>query len=143
MKYEWKNLDKPLNCFTVRNAMMVNLDNGKIVSNYAANTKIAVAQKCVTPNGTYYRTNEAVLHNLNYAFKASAFGLPSEKAPLAHTDKTTKVLEHRSKTASTKSASRTPKPAKKQKSSRKAAKSKNGGTKRLGGVLRKIFRIKK
>lgn len=83
MKCEWKDLPKPMNCFTVRGTTMVNLNNGKIVSNYAANTKIVVVQKCVTPKGTYYRTQEAAHHYLNYAFRASAFGLPDEKAPSA------------------------------------------------------------
>ena len=81
MKYIWQDLPKPLNCFTIRSATMVNLNNGKIVRHYSANTKIVVVQKCVTPNGTYYRTNEAAHHYLNYAFRASAFGLPDEKAP--------------------------------------------------------------
>ena len=65
MKYKWEDLPKPLNCFTVRSATMVNLNTGKIVSNYAANTKIVVVQKCVTENGTYYRTNEAAHHYPN------------------------------------------------------------------------------
>ena len=87
MKYIWKDLPKRLNCFTVRNARMVNLDTGKIVSNFAANTKIAVVQKCVTPTKTWYRTQEAAHHQLNYAFEASAFGLPNEKAPSAPSSK--------------------------------------------------------
>lgn len=83
MKYVWKDLPKPLNCFTTRNTIMIDLNNGKIVNNYAANTKIVVVQKCVTPKGTFYRTNSAKHHYLNYAFKATAFGLPNEKAPSA------------------------------------------------------------
>lgn len=82
---DWKDLPKPLNCFTVRSASMINLNTQKIVRNYAANTKIVVVQKCVLPEGTYYRTSEAEHHYLNYAFEASAFGLPNEKAPSAHT----------------------------------------------------------
>ena len=81
MKYFWKDLPERKSYFTVRSARMVNLDNGKIVSNYPVNTKIAVVQKCVTPSRTYYRTAEAVQHKVNYAFEAAAFGLPNEKAP--------------------------------------------------------------
>lgn len=89
MEYSWKDLPKPLNCFTVRNATMINLNNKRIIQHYSANTKIVVTQKCVTPEGAYYRTAEAAHHYLNYAFKASAFGLPDEKAPSAPSPKTT------------------------------------------------------
>lgn len=81
MKYTWVDLPERKNCFTVRNAVMINLNDGKIVRHYSANTKIAVVQKCVTSDCTYYRTAEAAHHYLNYAFKASAFGLPNEVAP--------------------------------------------------------------
>lgn len=81
MKYIWQDLEKPLNCFTVRSATMINLDTSKIIQHYSANTKIVVTQKCLTDSGTYYRTSEAAKRDLNYAFKASAFGLPNEIAP--------------------------------------------------------------
>lgn len=83
MSYEWKDLPEPLNCFTTRNATLLNLNNGKIIQHYSANTKIVVVQKCVAPEKTYYRTRDAVHHHLNYAFEASAFGLPNEKASSA------------------------------------------------------------
>lgn len=86
---DWLDLPKRMNCFTVRNAAMYNLNTGKIIQYYSANTKIAVVQKCVTTEGTFYRTAEAAHHYLNYAFKASAFGLPDEKAPSAPSPKTT------------------------------------------------------
>ena len=139
MKYEWKDLPKPLNCFTVRGTTMVNLNTGKIVSNYAANTKIVVVQKCVTPAGTYYRTGEAAHHYLNYAFRASAFGLPDEKAPSVPSSKKKPNSLSRQSTIS-KPASRTPKPAKKQTSSKKAANPKDGEGKRHHlGWLSKLF----
>ena len=50
---------------------------------YSANTRITVVQKLVTENGTYYRTASAAKHGLNWAFEASAFGLPNEVAPSA------------------------------------------------------------
>lgn len=144
MKYLWEDLPKPLNCFTVRNATLVNLNTGKIVSNYAANTKIVVVQKCVTPKGTYYRTNEATHHYLNHAFRASAFGLPDEKAPSAHCSNKPNSLSRHSTTP--KPVSRTHKPAKKQKLSknpRKTAAPKGGEEKpnRLGWIG-KLFRRK-
>ena len=137
MKCKWEDLPKPLNCFTVRSATMVNLNTGKIVSNYAANTKIVVVQKCVTENGTYYRTNEAAHHYLNYAFRASAFGLPDEKAPSAHSSDPNSLRKH---TTISKSASR--KPTKKQKSVQKTAAPKDGEEKRFGSWFKRIFRRK-
>lgn len=139
MKYVWEDLPKPLNCFTVRSATMVNLNTGKIVSNYAANTKIVVVQKCVTPDGTYYRTSEAEHHYLNYAFRASAFGLPDEKAPSVPSPKKRPNSLNRQSTKS-KSVSRTPKPAKKQTSTQKVATPKDGEGKRHGlGWISKLF----
>ena len=81
MKYVWEDLEKPLNCFTVMNTMMYDLNTGKCVRHFSTNTKLVMAQKCVTPECTYYRTAEAKKHQSNYAFKASAFGLPNEEAP--------------------------------------------------------------
>lgn len=95
MKYVWEDLPKPLNCFTIRSASMINLNTGQIVRNYAANTKIVVVQKCVIPEGTYYRTSEAENHYLNYAFEASAFGLPNEKAPSAHSPSSKQVKKQK------------------------------------------------
>lgn len=77
---EWQDLPKRLNCFTVRNATMIDLDTKEIIRHYSANTKIAVVQRCVTPEGTYYRTAESALHGLDHAFNGTAFGLPDEKA---------------------------------------------------------------
>ena len=83
MKIVWEDLPKPLIVFTVRNAAMRNLNTGKIIQQYSANTRINVAQKSVTEKGTFYRTSSAAHHNLNWAFEAPAFGLPNEKAPSA------------------------------------------------------------
>ncbi len=139
MKYIWEDLPKPLNCFTVRNATMVNLNTGKIVSNYAANTKIVLVQKCVTPKGTYYRTSEAEHHYLNYAFRASAFGLPDEKAPSVPSAKSDSLNKT---TLKTKSAARTPKPIKKQTSTQKVILPKGGEGRRPRNWLSRIFRRK-
>lgn len=143
MKYEWKDLPKPLNCFTVRSATMVNLNTGKIISNYSANTKIVVVQKCVTEKGTFYRTREAEHNYLNYAFRASAFGLPDEKAPSVPSPKSNSLGQSPLKS---KPAVRTPKPVEKQtpvkKSSNKASSPKGGEEKKRGGWLKKLFRRK-
>lgn len=135
MKCVWEDLPKPLSCFTVRNATMVNLNSGKIVNNYSANTKIVVVQKCVTPKGTYYRTSEAAYNYLNYAFRASAFGLPDEKAPSEHSIHT---KPNSSNVKLKKSETRTL-PVKKTKNSPKATSPKDGEGKKHAGWLKKLF----
>lgn len=135
---DWKDLPKPLNCFTVRNAAMINLNTNKIVRNYLANTKIVVVQKCVMPEGTYYRTAEAAHHYLNYAFKASDFGLPNEKAPSAHSSK-----PNSSGSTSHKSSTRISSSMKKQKSSKQVVSAKGGEKRRPRSWLKRLFRRKK
>lgn len=80
---EWVDLPKTKNCFTVRNAAMIDLNSLEPIRYYSANTKIAVVQKLVTDRDTYYRTNSAKEGGLDWAFTASAFGLPNEIAPSA------------------------------------------------------------
>ena len=137
MKYNWIDLPERKNCFTVRSAVMLNLNTGEVIRHYSANTKIAVVQKCITPEGTYYRTSEAAQHYLNYAFKASAFGLPDEKAPSEHSSTPNSHLN-----GLCKPVSRTPRPAKKQKFIQKPASSKDGETRQPNRWWRKIFRRK-
>lgn len=137
MKYNWVDLPKPLNCFTVRSATMVNLNTGRVVSNYAANTKIVVVQKCVTDKGTYYRTSEAEHHYLNYAFRASAFGLPDEKAPSVPTSSSNSLRKSTTKKPKSRTTS-----VKKQTSTKKTVSPKDGGEKRFGSWIKKIFRRK-
>lgn len=138
MKCVWEDLPKPLNCFTVRNATMVNLNTGKIVNNYSANTKIVVAQKCVTPKGTYYRTREAAYNYLNHAFRASAFGLPDEKAPSEHSTNNTPNSSH---VKQKKSETRT-QPIKKTKIYATFVTPKDGEGRRHKGLLSHLFRRK-
>lgn len=131
---DWLDLPKRMNCFTVRNAAMYNLNTGKIIQYYSANTKIAVVQKCVTTEGTFYRTAEAAHHYLNYAFKASAFGLPDEKAPSAPSNKPDSLntnQEPDSRTLLT--------PARKQKSSQKVVSPNDGGVEQAKNFLKKIL----
>lgn len=135
MKYNWENLPKPLNCFTVRNAVMVNLNTGKAVRHYATNTKIVVVQKCITPDGTYYRTSEAEQHYLNYAFMAADFGLPNETAPLAHPSKFNSSNTH----SIDKSAPRT-KLTSKTKNKSKTTSSKSGERRLSKNWFKNIFR---
>lgn len=137
MKYIWKDLPERTNLFTVKNTAMLNLNTGKVVRQYCTNTKIAVVQKCVTPGKTYYRTQDAAHHYLNYAFEAEAFGLPNEEAPSAPSSISTGVPALNSK-----SAPRTRKPTKKQTSTQKATTPKGGEGKGLFGMVKRIFRRK-
>lgn len=141
MKYNWVDLPKPLNCFTVRSATMVNLNNGKIVNNYSANTKIVVVQKCVTEKGTYYRTREAAYNYLNYAFRASAFGLPDEKAPSAPSSKPNS-LEKKSHPLKLKTTTRAQSSKKKQTSSKTTVSPKDGEEKQHKSWFSRLFRRK-
>lgn len=81
MKYEWIDLPERKNCFTTRNAVLYDMDSDEIIQYYSANTKIVVVQGCTTDRGTFYRTESAVKANKNYAFEATALGLPTEIAP--------------------------------------------------------------
>ena len=140
MKYEWIDLPERKNCFTVRNAAMINLNTGKVVQSYLANTKIAVVQKCVTPEKTYYRTQDAVHHYLNYAFEASAFGLPNEKAPSEPSNEKVSPNSNTTKPTTRTHHSRT---IKKQTSAQKIVPSNGGERRRFKRILSKIFRRKK
>ena len=135
---DWVDLPKPLNCFTVRSATMVNLNTGEIVRHYSANTKIVVVQKCVMPDCTYYRTSEAAHHYLNYAFKASAFGLPNEKAPSAPRSKHNSLDKRIHQPTQ---SFRTPM-VPKQKTSKKTVSPKDGEVKQSRSWLKKLFRRK-
>lgn len=81
MKCNWQDLPDKKTVFTVRSAVMKNLNTGEIIRHYSRNTRIDVVQKCVTEIGTFYRTRSAEQSNLNWAFEASAFGLPNDVAP--------------------------------------------------------------
>lgn len=106
-KYEWQDLPKPINAFTTRNTKMKNLNTGEIIQYYSANTKIVVVQKAVTPSGTFYRTRSAEHHRLNWAFEASALGLPNEVAPLAQDCSTqTSFRNKKTKTSQRKGSSK-------------------------------------
>lgn len=133
MAYDWKDLQGRMNCFTVRNATMVDLKTRKPVRCYSANTRITVVQKCVTDKGTLYRTEYAKKNGLDWAFKASAFGLPDEKAP--------SVPSHSPLSKTKPENSHTKTGTEKQKEIQKEAPSKDGGT-RLKGLFRKLLRRK-
>ena len=136
MKCVWEDLPKPLSCFTVKNTTMVNLNTGKIVSNYSTNTKIVLVQKCITENGTYYRTRDAAYNYLNHAFRASAFGLPDEKAP---SEPSTHNKPNSSNVKQKKSASRT-QPMKKTKTNSKSVVPNDGEGRRHHNWFSKLFR---
>lgn len=131
MKYVWEDLPERKNCFTIKNTAMVNLNTGKPIQHYSTNTRITLVQKCVTPGKTFYRTSDAAHHCLNYAFEASAFGLPNEKAPSAPSS--TNTFSHTHSTV---------KPDLKQTPSQNAS-SPKGGEEKLGiRWIKKLFRRK-
>lgn len=136
MKYVWEDLPERKNLFTVKNTAMINLNTGKAVRQYCTNTKIAVVQKCVTPEKTYYRTYDAFHNYLNYAFEAEAFGLPNEKAPSAPS------CSMDIPASNSKSAVRTSRPNKKQTAIQKPKSPKGGGEKGHFGWIRRLFRRK-
>lgn len=107
MKYVWEDLPERKNCFTVRNATLVDLDTGEIIQYYLANTKIAVVQKFSIPGKTYYRTADAACRSLNHAFEASAFGLPNELAPSVPSQSQKKPVSLAGKSISKKPVSNT------------------------------------
>lgn len=136
MKYVWEDLPERKNLFTVKNTAMVNLNTGETVRQYCTNTKIAVVQKCVTPEKTYYRTEDAFRNNLNYAFEAEAFGLNNEKAPL----EPVKILSLDKDVNNSDSAVNTQKPVGKQTENEKTSLPKSGGVAKLVSKVRKLFR---
>ena len=139
MKYEWKDLPERKNYFTVKNTAMINLNTGKTVQQYCTNTKIAVVQKCVTPEKTYYRTQDAVHNYLNYAFEAEAFGLPNEKAPsVPSTNSKPNSCNVKQKKSETHTQ-----PTKETKNTPKTVASNDGEKQRNGGWFSKLFRRKK
>ena len=83
--FVWIDLEKPKSVFTVRNATMRDLTDDEVIQYYSANTKIVVVQKCITERGAFYRTSSAKVKGLDWAFEASAFGLPNEFAPPSKT----------------------------------------------------------
>lgn len=140
MKYTWEDLPQRKNVFTTRNATMRDLRTKKIVQYYSANTRLTVVQKCIVGGNTYYRTRSAAERGLDWAFEASAFGLPNEAAPLAPSPKTDSLGK--------KLKSRTPKnhtstSARKQKPTQQVKTPKSGEEKSPLKWLRKLFRRKK
>lgn len=132
MKYRWEDLPSRLNLFTVRSAVQRNMDSGKIVQNYSANTRITVVQKCVTPEKTYYRTETAKREHLNWAFEASAFGLPNEEAPSVPDSTPLKESPTHSQTCGDK----------KQKSTRRSKSPKDGArAKTKKSLFKRLFRL--
>ena len=104
MNIDWQDIPQNNTLFTKRNATMRDLETGKIIQYYSANTKICVIQKANYKGMTYYRTRSAKENNLDWAFEAAVFGLPNEAAPPAPTPSYS-LNSH-------KPVTRTPKPAK-------------------------------
>lgn len=137
-KIIWKDIDKK-NVFTVRSAAMIDLANNKPVRSYVANTKIQVVQKAIHNGRTFYRTQTAKTNGLDWAFRASAFGLPDEIAPSAPSPKSDS-LGH--STISQKPKKLTPASAQKQTSSQNVVLPEDGEGRRRLGLLSRLFRRK-
>ena len=140
MKYIWEDLPEKKNCFTVRNATMRDLRSNKIIQYYSANVKIVVVQKCITENNTYYRTRSAAERGLDWAFEASAFGLPNEAAPPAPSLKPNSLGKKSS--LHTKPGTRTLSSVKKQTSAQTVVLPEGGEARQHWGWIKKIFRRK-
>lgn len=83
-KIIWEDYPSPKNLFTKRNAIMKDLETNKTIQYYSANTKIVIVQKAQVNDQTFLRTASARDHDLDWAFEASAFGLPNDVAPPVH-----------------------------------------------------------
>lgn len=136
-KIIWEDLENRGAMFTKRNASMVSLDTGKVIQQYSSNTRINVVQKAFYNGELYFRTATAKEKGLNWAFKASAFDAPNEKAPSAHSSKPNS-LEPNTRNKGTS----IPFNQKKQTSYPKVVSSKDGETKRLKTLFKSIFRRK-
>lgn len=86
MKPNWEDLPKKLNVWTVRNTVMEDINTGEIIQHYSTNTHLRMFQKTHFRGETWYRTESTANRGLDWAFKASSFGLPNEKAPSVHKD---------------------------------------------------------
>lgn len=139
---EWQDLPKRLNYFTVRNTVMIDLNTKEIIRHYSTNTKIAVVQKCVTPEGTYYRTAESALHGLDHAFEGTAFGLPDEEAPSAPIRKSSALSSDTHTTLHEKGRSFSLSTETNKHSNKGSSSNKDGEKKPSRGWLRKLFRRK-
>lgn len=131
-KFEWEDLPKPLNVFTARSTFTRDLNSKKLIQCYSSNTRLTIVQKCVTPGVTYYRTGFAARNGLDWAFEASAFGLPNEVAPLAQ-----KSLKTHSCTSGVAA------PKQNTNSSKTVVEAKSGEPSQSGGILGKLARFLK
>lgn len=75
-KISWTDLPKALGLFTARSCSLVDLDTGKAVKTYSANTKIDVVQSTEFNGVKYYRTEYSKTKGFNWAFKAEDFAEP-------------------------------------------------------------------
>jgi hypothetical protein len=140
MALVWEDLPARKNCFTVRSAALYDLSKNHVVRYYLANTKIQVVQKTTANGVTFYRTETAAHNGLDWAFRASAFGLPDDYAPSAHPKKKIDSLSHSVISLTPKSATSTS--VKKQTVNPKAEAPKDGEGNRRIGWLKKLFRRK-
>ena len=86
MTIEWKDLPSTKTYRTARNAVLVDLRHSTGVCVLTAGMNVTVVQKYTEDGVTYYRTQKAAKDGLDWALKASALGLPNDKAPEARTN---------------------------------------------------------
>lgn len=134
-KIIWEDYPSQKNLFTKRNATMKDLKTNKIIQYYSANTKIVIAQKAQINGQTFLRTASARDHDLDWAFEASAFGLPNELAPSEPSYLSPELIDR----PDTRSLAKTNNQKEKQ---TKGFASEDGEKRKPFGILQKIFRRK-
>ena len=119
---------------------MVDLDKGKIITYYSANTKISMMQQALVNGERYFRTGSAKEKGLNWAIKANSFTLPIDDAPLEPSSSSTlnsfsPAKKPRSSSPRQKSSQNPPKP-RPSKSGEKAEM-----PKKKGGILKGLMKL--
>lgn len=84
----WEDLPQKTGLFTAHKCSLINLDDGKVIQTYSANTKIDVTQTTLVDGIKYYRTDYSKSKGFNWAFRAEDFVeiKPAEPEPSAPTD---------------------------------------------------------
>ena len=82
-KFVWEDLPEKTGFFTSCACNLWNLDDGKVVQTYSANTKIDVVQFTTVDGEKYYRTDYSKSKNFNWAFKVGDLApIISEPMPI-------------------------------------------------------------
>lgn len=84
MLIEWTDLPKRYTLLTKRDTRIVLLGTTEVVRYLSANTRINAVQETRYDGKRYFRTEYAVVNNLDWAIEADSFILPVENASPAH-----------------------------------------------------------